>query len=84
MNTPAMPARSPEITTAMNLVRITLTPTDSEAQGLSPTERSRRPNVVRHRIHQMMGTRKMAPRVKSDRSVIRPRAMPAASEMKNQ
>ncbi len=84
MNTPARPASTPEITTATNLVRITLMPTDSAAHGFSPTDLSRRPNVVRHSSHHTAGASTMTNNVNSDRPVTRPRAMPAASEMKNQ
>ena len=39
MNAPPSPASTPEMPSAMKLMRLTLTPTESAALGFSPTER---------------------------------------------
>src|SRR5665648_802542 len=73
---------APETSTAMNLYRYTLTPRVSAATGLSPHERSRSPNVVRHSTHQVKTTMAKAMSVTADTFVTSEPTMAARSETK--
>src|SRR5665647_643912 len=66
----------------MNLYLKTLTPSDSAATGLSPHERRRSPNVVRHSTHQVRATIASAISVTIERFVTRARRIAARSETK--
>ena len=57
---PPAAAKTPEITTAIYLKRMTFTPAASAASGFSPVARSRKPNGVLYKTYQQTGTSKKA------------------------
>ena len=58
-------------------MRYTSMPRDSAATGSSPTERSRRPNGVRHRTHQVSGNSATPKTTSRDTPRVRPPSAPA-------
>ena len=70
--------------TATYFIVYTGTPSDSAATGCSPTDRTRRPNVVFHNTKKLIGTSSRAMIVSHDTSAVTPFSIPAASETMNQ
>ena len=81
---PPSPARAPDRVTATVFMRYTSMPRDSAATGSSPTERSRRPNGVRHRTHQVSGNSATPKTTSRDTPRVRPPSAPPTSDRRIQ